>query len=200
MDLLDQNKLALFIFFVIPGIVALKTYEVFYARKKGEISEEIMNAVFLSCLNYSICGLPVIYILENNTLNFYQITGLGIAVLLILPCLICYVWILLANYAMSKLSNGSSLENSPWDYFFKQCRDKDDWLWIDVEFKDGSKIHGVFGHATSFPDPPQIYLKEYWYLNEQGNFERADNDMGMVILDTDIKNVGFTKIQSGQNP
>lgn len=200
MDLLDQNKLALFIFFVIPGIVALKTYELFYARKKGDISEEIMTAVFLSCLNYSVCGLPVFYLLKTYNLGFVAIFILGITILLILPCVICYLWILLADYVMSKMSKGSSLENSPWDYFFKQCRNKDDWLWTEIEFNDGTKAQGVFGHASSYPDPPQIYLKQSFYVDEQGEFVRDDNDMGMVILNSDIKHVCFSKIIPEQNP
>ncbi len=195
MDILDQNKLLLFIFFVIPGIVALKTYEAFYGRPKNDVSEEIMNAVFLSCLNYAVCGIPVIYLLTKVELTFLQITFLGLLVLLLVPCLLCVLWIWITNYFYKKFVKGRTLEKSPWDYFFKENNSNGKWLWVEVVLNDDTKLNGVFGHATSYPDEPQIYLKEYWYLDDEGkNFVKDDNDLGIVILSTDIKYVNFKSI------
>ena len=47
MDILDQHKILIFIFFCIPGFVALKTYDFFYSVGKKEIGKEIIDALFL---------------------------------------------------------------------------------------------------------------------------------------------------------
>lgn len=195
MDLLDQNKLLLFIFFVIPGIVALKTYEAFYGRPKNDVTQEIMNAVFLSCLNYAVCGAPAIYLLTKFELSFWPMTFLGLTVLLLAPCILCIIWIWLINLFNKKFAKGKTLEKSPWDYFFKENNANGKWLWIEVVLNDDTKLHGVFGHATSYPEVPQIYLKEYWYLDDEGKkFVKDDNDLGIVILSTEIKYVNFKSI------
>lgn len=195
MELLDENKLLLFIFFVIPGIVALKTYEAFYGRPKNDLTQEIMNAVFLSCLNYAVCGLPAIYLLTKLDLSFIYITILGLTVLLLAPCLLCILWIFLVKKVNQRLSRGRTLEKSPWDYFFKENNTDGKWLWTEVVLNDETKLYGVFGHATSYPDPPQIYLKESWYFDEEQQiFTKDDNDLGTVIISTDIKYVNFKSI------
>ncbi|MCG5255833.1 DUF6338 family protein [Acinetobacter pittii] len=195
MDILDQNKLLLFIFFVIPGIVALKTYEAFYGRPKNDLTQEITNAVFLSCLNYAVCGAPVIYFLENFHLSIWNITFLGILVLLLAPCILCMLWIWATNFFYRKFAKGRTLEKSPWDYFFKEHNTEGKWIWAEVMLNDGTKLHGVFGHATSYPDEPQIYLKEFWYLdNENNKFVKDDGDLGIVILSKDIKYVNFKSL------
>ncbi|WP_445345075.1 DUF6338 family protein [Acinetobacter bohemicus] len=198
MDLLDQNKLLLFIFFVIPGIVALKTYEGFYGRPKNDLPDEIMNAVFLSCLNYAVCGFPLLYFLINYDLNFWQLLFLGLFVLLVLPCALCVAWIKFVNWRHLRNGNGKTLERSPWEYFFKKHNTDNKWLWTEIELIDGTRIHGVFGHATSYPDPPQIYLQKYYYLDSEGKeFINDDDDLGIIILTSEIKYVNFKSLNQG---
>lgn len=195
MDLLDQNKLLLFIFFVIPGIVALKTYEGFYGRPKNDFQDEVMNAVFLSCLNYAVCGFPLLYLLTNFELNLWEILLLGLFVLLVLPYILCIFWIKFVNWHHLKNSKGKTLERSPWEYFFKKYNTDDKWLWVEIELMDGTRLQGVFGHATSYPDPPQIYLHKYYYLDSEGkDYITDDNDLGIIILTNEIKYINFKSL------
>lgn len=192
MDLLDENKILLFIFFFIPGFIALKTYEFFYAVSKKDLGKEILDAVFFSCLNYSVIGLPLIYILNKYDINLFGYLTIGIISLLIAPCFLAFLWVYVVNLICKKTKLGKSPHKSPLEYFNNEVR-KNKHVWVQVELKDDSLISGVFGYMTSYPDEVGIYLQQYWtYENDQ--FSRNDKDLGIVILSNEIKTIAFSEI------
>lgn len=192
MDLFDGNKILLFIFFFIPGFVALKTYEFFYAVNKKDLGKEILDAVFFSCLNYSVIGFPLIYIIDNYKLNVLGFLVTGIISLLIVPCFLAFLWIYTVNQICKKTKLGKSPHKTPLEYFNNEIR-KDRHVWVQVELKDDSLISGVFGYMTSYPDEVGIYLQQYWTL-ENDQFSRNDKDLGIVILSNEIKTISFSEI------
>lgn len=192
MELFDGNKILLFIFFFIPGFVALKTYEFFYAVNKKDLGKEILDAVFFSCLNYSVIGLPLIYIVDKYELNIWGFFITGITSLLIAPCFLAFLWVYTVNQICKKTKLGKSPHRTPLEYFNNEIR-TDKHVWVQVELKDDSLINGVFGYMTSYPDEVGIYLQQYWTL-ENDQFSRNDKDLGIVILSNEIKTISFSEI------
>lgn len=192
MELFDGNKILLFIFFFIPGFVALKTYEFFYAVNKKDLGKEILDAVFFSCLNYSVIGLPLIYIVDKYELNIWGFFITGITSLLIAPCFLAFLWVYTVNQICKKTKLGKSPHKTPLEYFNNEIR-TDKHVWVQVELKDDSLINGVFGYMTSYPDEVGIYLQQYWTL-ENDQFSRNDKDLGIVILSNEIKTISFSEI------
>jgi len=192
MDLFDGNKILLFIFFFIPGFVALKTYEFVYAVNKKDLGKEILDAIFFSCLNYSVIGFPLIYIIDKYELNIWGFFVTGITSLLIAPCFLAFLWIYTVNQICKKTKLGKSPHKTPLEYFNNEIR-KDKHVWVQVELKDDSLINGVFGYMTSYPDEVGIYLQQYWTL-ENDQFSRNDKDLGIVILSNEIKTISFSEI------
>ncbi len=51
MKIWDENKLLIFIAFVVPGFIAIKAYELLTPTRYTESSKQIVDAVAYSCLN-----------------------------------------------------------------------------------------------------------------------------------------------------
>ena len=58
MDIWDANKLLLFIAFVIPGFVSLKTYELLCPGAPKESDKLLIDAVAYSSINYAAYSTP----------------------------------------------------------------------------------------------------------------------------------------------
>lgn len=142
MDLFDGNKILLFIFFFIPGFIALKTYDFFYAVNKKDLGKEILDAVFFSCLNYSVIGFPLIYIIDNYNINLLGFFIIGIISLLVAPCFLAFLWVYIINLICKKTKSGKSPHKTPLEYFNNEVR-KNKHVWVQVELKDDSLISGV---------------------------------------------------------
>ena len=69
MNIWEQDKLIIFIAFVIPGFISLKAYELFFPAQKTESSKQIVDAITYSCINYALLYWLILYI-ENSTLKF----------------------------------------------------------------------------------------------------------------------------------
>lgn len=54
MNIWDTDKLVLFIAFVIPGFVSIKTYDLFVPSERREVGKSLVDAVAYSCVNYSL--------------------------------------------------------------------------------------------------------------------------------------------------
>jgi hypothetical protein len=50
MDILDNNKILLFIIFVIPGFVALKAYQLIFNITAKDTANQLIDAVAYSCI------------------------------------------------------------------------------------------------------------------------------------------------------
>lgn len=192
MNIWDESKLIIFIAFVVPGFIAIKTYELLAPSRYAESSKQLIDAVSYSCLNYAILLWPI-YLVENSSMteihpNLYML--FWSFVLFVAP--VCWV------FAWKFLRQRSFVQNliphpiqKPWDFVFGQRR----CYWIIVSLKDGQKVAGKFGpnsFASSAPSEEQLYLEEEWILNEEGGFERqAEQSAGVIILSSEIRSVEF---------
>jgi Family of unknown function (DUF6338) len=195
MDIWEVNKLVLFIAFVVPGFISLKTYELISAGVSKDSSQQLIDAVAYSSINYALLLWPI-YIVEKNGIfvtypNLHAIFYLF--VLLIAPVL----WALLfKKLRTTQLFQGALPHptGKPWDYVFSQRKS----FWIIVSLKDGNRIGGRYdsrSFASSAPAADQLYLEETWVVNSDGGFERPRVDSaGILILTPDIVSVEFFNI------
>jgi hypothetical protein len=188
----DENKLALFIAFVVPGFIAIKVYELLSPSRQADSSKQLIDAVSYSCLNYGILLWPI-FIVESSDLRsshsqLYVLFYIG--VLFFAPVLLVISWKYLRELEWIQKFVPHPTQK-PWDYVFAQRRT----YWVIVTLKNGEKIAGMYGpnsFASSAPSEEQIYLEEQWILNEEGGFERqAEQTSGIIILSSEIRSVEF---------
>jgi len=190
MEIWEIDKLALFIAFVIPGFISIKTYELVVPGESKDSTNQLIDAIAYSCLNYAIL-LPIIYKLENsqfptNNPNWHVV--FYVFVLFCSPVFWALSWKLLRTQDFFQ-KNAPHPIRKPWDYVFS----KRDRYWVIVTLNDKTKIAGRYSHhsfSSSSPAEEQIYLEEAWLLNDRGGFERAKNKTkGILVTSKEISTV-----------
>lgn len=194
MNIWEVDKLQMFIMFVIPGFITLKTYELLYPSQLKDSSKQLIDAVTYSCVNYALLYWPIMKVesSELKSINPGVYTAFYMFVLLFSPIIIAFLWKLLRESKRFQ-KNLHHPTQKPWDYFFakKKC------CWVKVILKNGDIIGGYYGtesFASSSPAEEQIYLEQKWILSENGGFERQVNGtIGVIIMNSEISHIEFRK-------
>lgn len=183
MQIWEIDKLVLFLVFVIPGFVSIKFYQLLIPGQRPA-TDQLVDAIAYSCINYALIGLPVIsFVKPNQNIIIHYIFSLF--TLFFAPIIWVFVWkIFRTRRIISKAIPHPILK--PWDYIFSQRKK----YWVKVILKDQTCIAGKYAEnsfTSSAPAPEQIYLEESWIINEKGGFERAkNNSKGVLILSNEI--------------
>ncbi|MCX2781528.1 DUF6338 family protein [Microbulbifer thermotolerans] len=197
MNIWEEDKLLVFIAFVIPGFVAIKAYELFFPSQRMDSSKQVVDAVAYSCFNYSVLIWPI-YLVEHYDLQSKYPFAYGafyFFVFFIAPVFWVYLWkkIRQTEYFQKLVPHPTQ---KPWDFVFGQRKA----YWVIVNLKNGEKVAGMYGpnsFASSAPADEQIYLEQLWVLNEDDGFERpAEQTAGVIILSSEIKSIEL--IHSGE--
>ena len=198
MDIWDANKLVLFIAFVVPGFISLKTYALLFPSTPKDSAQQLIDAVAYSSINYALLLLPIyeveVHAVRTSYPNLY--VAFYVFVLLGAPVLwaVLLRWLRFTQFIQSALPHPTG---KPWDFVFGQRKR----LWVVVALKDGKRIGGLYdskSFASSAPNPEQIYLQESWELNGDGGLERVRTDSaGIMILTSDIVSLEFFNVKDG---
>ncbi|RRW28849.1 DUF6338 family protein [Ectopseudomonas oleovorans] len=187
MDIWEVNKLVIFIAFVVPGFISLKTYELLQPGLARDSSQQVVDAVAYSSINYALLLWPI-YIVEHQQLQACNPTLYAlfyVFVLLIAPIgwACAFLWLRKTQFFQKSIAHPTG---KPWDYVFSKRAP----YWVIATLNDGRQIAGRYDEksfASSSPAIEQIYLEEAWVLNEDGGFERPRVDSaGIIILSQDI--------------
>lgn len=197
-DILSIDKLALFILFVMPGFIALKTYSLLIPSYHKPSSEQLLDAVAYSCINYAILLWPI-YSVESGGLRNSHPTGYAVFymfVVLIAPVSMACLWVLLRkNDFFQDVFHHP--KTRPWDYVFGQRRP----FWVVVTLKSGRVVGGKYdsnSFASGLPSEENIYLEEAWEINSGGAFERPFNETaGIIVLSSEIETVELFNLERG---
>lgn len=190
MNIWEIDKFLLFFAFVIPGFISIKTYELLFPGVSRSSSEQVIDAIAYSSINYALLLLPIVGIeksgLKEECRWLYY--GFYIFVLSIAPILWVFIWKHLRTRELFQ-KHAPHPTGKPWDYVFAQRKP----YWVKVILKDGSIIAGRYAEnsfASSAPAEEQIYLEETWILNDRGGFERKKNSTaGVIILASEISHI-----------
>ncbi|MDH1012477.1 DUF6338 family protein [Pseudomonas nicosulfuronedens] len=196
MDIWDADKLVLFIAFVVPGFISLKTYALLQPTDIKDTSQQLIDAVAYSCINYSLMLAPI-YAVEQSTLKLcYPALYVAFYVVVLLIAPICWAWGFLW-LRKTQLFQRSIVHptGKPWDFVFSQ-RIR---YWVIATLADGRQVAGRYDRrsfASSTPAPEQIYLEEAWVLSEGGGFERPrEGTAGIIILAKEIVTLELFKVE-----
>lgn len=190
MEILDQNKILLFIFFVTPGFVFLRLYEIFFPSEKSA-SQQVINLVSHSVINYALLSVPIVLFLNSiyKDDQFYLML-FGSFCIFIFPALLA-IFVKCMRQTQFLQNHMPHPVDSSWNYYFsrrEQC-------YLVVLLKDGSKVAGFFGgnsFASNTPGPIHLYVEKEWLLNDDGSFDREVNgSKGFLLLSTDIIKLEF---------
>lgn len=190
MDIWEIDKLELFLAFVIPGFISIKAYQLAFPGTERATSDQLIDAIAFSSINYALLIFPIISIESGNLQESYKFLYylFYVFVFFIAPI----VWVLIWKYLRTRdffQRNAPHPTAKPWDYVFAQRKP----YWVKVIFKDGTIIAGRYADksfASSAPAPEQIYLEETWILNDKGGFQRAKNNTaGVIILSDEISHI-----------
>ena len=184
-NILELNKIILFILFIISGVIAARTYELIIGVKK-ESYQQVIDVFTYSCINYALL-LPVIfYFSESYPLIVYSISIFVTPIILATIC----GWLRTKAFFTKKLPHPIG---KPWDFVFSNEKP----YWVIVTLENGKKIAGKYGcesFSSSAPHDEQLYLEEAWILNDDGGFDRPINQTaGILITSNKIESVELFK-------
>ncbi|WP_449103624.1 DUF6338 family protein [Pseudomonas veronii] len=190
MDIWDVDKLILFIAFVVPGFISLKTYALLQPADFKDTSQQLVDAVAYSSINYALLIAPI-YTVEYLNLKhshpFWYVI-FYVVVLLIAPIVWAkaFLWLRKTKYLQKTMAHPTG---KPWDFVFSQKRA----YWVIATLIDGRQVAGLFhtkSFASSSPSSEQIYLQEAWVVNDDGGFERPrEKSAGIIILAKEIATI-----------
>ena len=200
MNIWESDKLIIFIAFVIPGFISLKTYEVIFPGVYKDSSKQIIDAIAYSCINYALLFWFIFSVEQNNVKNNHPILYIlfYLFVLFVAPILWVLAWkhIRILNI-FQKIAPHPTLK--PWDFVFS----KREPYWIKITLKNGQVIAGKYASksfASSAPADEQIYLEEVWLLNEKKGFQRPKKrTCGVIVLPQEIAYLELFQYKEGKN-
>jgi len=185
MDLWDAGKLALFIWFAVPGFISIKFYQLLFPAVQKSSSELVVDAICYSCINYALFSWTIFWVESHKLLSVHPwLYYLAYVFLLFVsPLLLVLVWKMLRSTARFQASLAHPTAK-PWDFVFGQRKS----YWVHVHLIDGKRISGLY-HEQSFsssaPATEQIYLEQVWVVNDDGAFERMVGDSAGAIISSD---------------
>lgn len=195
MDLWTTNKLAIFIIFVMPGVVLIKIYGLLYPGVERQGSELLIDAIAYSCLNLCIFAIPFsIFGFPESPISPAYFIAIGTVYLLFTPILLAVTWKFFRHQAFL-LRFIPHPTRKAWEFVFSQRRP----YWVKIVLKDGTRIAGRYAgksFATSAPCPEQIFLEEAWLLNEKLGFDRIKKgSQGVLVVSNEIAYVEIFKYE-----
>jgi hypothetical protein len=195
-EILDINKLQLFLIFAIPGFISIKIWSLLVPSQKIPIGERCIELICYSFINFSLL-FWLIDIAESSEGILKNI--LYIAILFIAPIIWPIIWKQLLS---SKKLRGRIIHPTPkaWDYFFslgKSC-------FMLIHLKSGKLIGGLYhenSFSSSYPEKEDLYIKEVWKVNKNGKFIEKINGTEGMLINYDIINYIelFEKKLEGEN-
>lgn len=196
MDIWNNDKLLIFVAFVIPGFLLLKTNAVLGLEPAADSSKQVVDAVAYSCVNYALLLWPILMVESSNLRASHQVlyfTFYGFVVL-VAPVLLALIWRGLRTTQRLQKYLPHPVAR-PWDFVFRKRLP----YWVIVTFKDGKQIAGRYdskSFSSASPSPEQIYLEEAWVLSDGGGgFERSrTNTAGILVLGSEIRTVEFINV------
>ncbi|CAI8877540.1 DUF6338 family protein [Pseudomonas brassicacearum] len=199
MNIWEVDKLFLFIAFVVPGFISLKTYALLQPTQVKDTSQQLIDAVAYSSINYALLMGPIYLVEHLNLRSSYPTLYVLFYFIVLLVAPIAWAWVFLwlrkTQFLQRSIAHPTG---KPWDFVFGQ-RIR---YWVIATLSDGRQVAGRFdskSFASSSPAAEQIYLEEAWVLSEGGGFERVRSDSaGIIILAKEIATLELFHINDAQ--
>jgi hypothetical protein len=191
------ETLSTFLVFILPGFVALKTYDLLVPSVRRDFSQSIIDVVAYSLFNLACISwvLPIIH----RTVNGVPFRVAHPKTYWISFAAIVFVWPailgLLAYLLRSKIFNRWIQNPMPtgWTWFFSRRHG----CWVVARLKSGVMIGGYFregSYASCFPFPQELFIKHVWRIGIHGELLAPANDtIGILIRFDECEYIEFKK-------
>ena len=198
---LTPDKLFWVVLAVVPGFVAIRIYALWYpVEKQKDIGSALVEAVTYSTLNVLIWLLFIRSEIPDGDLfqHPWHYPGMLFLYCFLSPAVLAWLCLQLRLRVLPRYLSMDHPTRTAWDWFVSnyspffirfilKSRDKDDKPMM---------VGGYYGensYASTYPEEPEIYVEEVWYLNpESGVFEqRIEGSLGMVIRLSECERVEF---------
>ena len=183
----NQETLALFLIFFIPGFISLKVYDLLIPGERRDFSKSLFDAVAYSSLNFA--ALWWLIALVRNTPGWQLYAGMFV-LLIAAPALWPVVLVQIRKWPLVA-QRVASPNSRVWDDIFSEQKP----YWVIVHLKDSRRIGGLYAGnslASHSPAPPEIYLEQVWHLNDDGTFGSVvESTAGVLIAGTEILALEF---------
>lgn len=183
-----------------PGIIAIKVYDLFHPPEKRDFGTAILEASAYGLINLGIWLLPLLSINEKGFIQnhpwWYAVLSFGF--LVISPTAMAVLLVRLRNTKLVAHHIGYPTKTA-WDSYFKKRRE----CWILFHLKSGKMVGGYFGpksYVSAFPQSPEVYVEEVYRVGDDGKFiEKVLGTLGMVILLAEWERLEFLEMEEDEN-
>lgn len=196
--LLNIQILPIFLFYVVPGVVATKVYSYLIPSERRKLAdyfvELITFSMFYLALFFWLIGLLYMPSVQSNIYLFYLLV---LVTVFIIPAFLGW----LGSYLIqaSWLRHFTRLVVHPipmaWDYIFRKGKS----YWVVFYLKNGEKIGGYYSSvsfASGYPDIQDIYVEQLWRLDEKGRFsEKVDRTAGGYFKSENCNYIEFLSVE-----
>lgn len=189
--LLQADALVYFYALAAPGFVAVMVYDLLVPTQRRDFGANFVQALTFGGINLALWAWVTLIDLralaENHAFQFYLLT---VAALLLSPALLAYGLYRLRNAEFMQ-GRISSTAPTGWDAFFERGESS----LVLFHLKNGEKLGGLFADrsdASTFPNVQQVYVQEFWKLDEEFNLlEKIPRSNGGIIDKADCDYVEF---------
>lgn len=192
MDVLQEEKLWLFVFFALPGLLGIYAWEMLVPTPERKAPELVLRGITFSIVNTGLVW-PFADLVPQSAPT-WVVRIIAVAVLVSLPAAEAFgVRSLLESRWFRARGRLRHPVPTPWDHFFGRGQT----CWVIMHLKSGAKVAGYFGtesFASSFPHPEQIYIQQVWVLDEQSErrfAHPAPRTQGAIVSLRDCDSVEF---------
>jgi|GEM_PF-1983001 len=205
-NILKPDTLTLFLYFVLPGFVAVKVYDLLIPTERRDFGASLIEVVSYSLFNWVLFAwlLTVHDAADPSVLDFGGSWWARIAYVFVSPALLALLVYAFrrrqfgpVNWALDRL-HVSIVHPMPtaWDEFIS--RREPCFMLFHLKSKDlvGARF-STDSFATTWPGPQQVYVEELWIVNPNTRafVRRAPNTKGAIIK---LEDCDFVEMYTGQ--
>jgi hypothetical protein len=207
---LTPEALALFLYFVVPGLVLVKVYDLIVSTNRRDAGSTFLDALAYSFVFLAVGIWPYLALVSYRGALYAWLYYL---LLFLLTVFVAFVAPTVVAVLYYRSRTKGFLEGrvpdptpTPWDWFFTgkgplasvEPGTGKPACYVRFHTKEGEDFGGYFGQyslASSFPTTQQVYVEEAWRLNEDGTFgEKVTNTVGAVVNLEECRLVEFVAI------
>jgi len=193
-DLLNTATLSIFLFYIVPGVVATKVYRVLTPTDQKNYADYVIELVTFSMFYLALFFWLIALInrtdIHANAILYNFLVFLSIFVI---PALLGYIGSMLAKASWFRKLVRTQRHPTPtgWDYVFQQSKD----YWVLFHLKSGKLIGGYYDHTgfvSSYPQAQEIYISQFWRVSDDGKFlAKVDRTAGGIVRAEECNFVEF---------
>ncbi len=209
--ILTPETLTLFLYFVVPGIVAVKVYDLIVPTTRREASAAFLDALAYSFMILAVGFWPYLLLVTARAqlagwLYYLLLFVLTLLLVFFVPAglAVCYYRARTKGFLKDRVPDPTP---TPWDWFFSgkgpgaslDAGTGKPVCYVRFHMKEGDDLGGYFGQyslASSYPNAQQVYVEEAWRLHEDGSFaEPVASTVGAVVNLEECELVEFVAIE-----